>query len=904
MGIRIARVLALITCLFAVASWTHVAAQDAEQIAISAATNVRPTLLATLSTLSSRLISPFPTDPRIPQQSLLWGTYRPQLYHGIRARLPRSLMTGLMWFGLNDYKGFQGTSPTREAGLRKRRLTMDSIDRATTEIRHTCEQSDGLTSYTYTKHDGRRYAVQELVDGKNNVRLQVSFLKNQQGDGWAVRVEGDAIDPSKLSRTSLIYHLGLEGLGSLSLDNDDHPSDGLEGDINLHGSSPDLLGGGRFHVRITDHPSVVTSIRGNKHHLFPHEAEGGKTGFLGVTLPEGQVWRVKDVVSQSIGAYAQKVMVDGGFEPGDPPDPAYLFRLQNKVQGGEGGQTANVWALQKVGVGSGVSGGARWGFDVFFGNADVGDAKGWTYESLTRQLAEQSRIYDARFAETFALPSEFSSGSYTKFAQSITSNLIGGIGYFYGDSIIDRSFKQPYDEDGTDDDDDDEDAYTGPQGPTREPSRELLTATPSRSFFPRGFYWDEGFHLPIIAEWDNDLALEILKSWIGLIDENGWVAREQILGEEARSKVPQEFQTQYPSYANPPTLPMAVTGYIRRLKAAERKRAEAGQAAAVDGLLEAQLGFGQLPLGQPASSSALITAHLDSPALASSYLHSIYPALRRHYLWFRRTQRGQLREWGRRATSRVEAYRWRGRTEHHVLTSGLDDYPRAAKPHVGELHVDLMSWMGFFARTMRDVAEYLGEEDDAVEYRRHERGILANLEDLHWSEDDQAYCDVTVNDDGEPSDSPYGLRNTDSHCFRGRRVRHVNTTSPHLGAILDLISSPDHLWSEYGIRSLSASHPLFGQGEDYWRGPIWIQMNWLALKALKEKYAVEQGPYQQKAKDIYAKLRQNVVQNVHKEFERTGYVWEQYNANTGEGQRSHPFTGWTSLVTMIMTERY
>jgi len=33
-------------------------------------------------------------------------------------------------------------------------------------------------------------------------------------------------------------------------------------------------------------------------------------------------------------------------------------------------------------------------------------------------------------------------------------------------------------------------------------------------------------------------------------------------------------------------------------------------------------------------------------------------------------------------------------------------------------------------------------------------------------------------------------------------------------------------------------------------------------------------------------------------------VWEQYNARTGQGQRNKPFTGWTSLVALIMAEKY
>lgn len=57
-------------------------------------------------------------------------------------------------------------------------------------------------------------------------------------------------------------------------------------------------------------------------------------------------------------------------------------------------------------------------------------------------------------------------------------------------------------------------------------------------------------------------------------------------------------------------------------------------------------------------------------------------------------------------------------------------------------------------------------------------------------------------------------------------------SSPRLGPILDLLRDPEHLWSPYGIRSLSASHPEFGKGENYWKGPIWIQMNYLALRAL------------------------------------------------------------------------
>jgi mannosyl-oligosaccharide glucosidase len=126
----------------------------------------------------------------------------------------------------------------------------------------------------------------------------------------------------------------------------------------------------------------------------------------------------------------------------------------------------------------------------------------------------------------------------------------------------------------------------------------------------------------------------------------------------------------------------------------------------------------------------------------------------------------------------------------------------------------------------------------------------------------------------------------------------VSPDSAQLSKLLDLMTDPSRLWSPYGLRSLSLSHPLYGKDENYWRGPIWIQMNWLALKALKERYTVEAGPERERCVKMYEELRTNVVNNVFEEWRRTGYVWEQYDAGTGEGRRSHPFTGWTSLVTM------
>ena len=101
-----------------------------------------------------------------------------------------------------------------------------------------------------------------------------------------------------------------------------------------------------------------------------------------------------------------------------------------------------------------------------------------TAATLTAGLAAASAAYKDRFARTFPISSY--SPAEVSFAEEITSNIVGGIGYFYGSSIVDRSFSNEWD---------DEEEVGRERRPELTEPNVLFTATPSRSFFPRGFYW-------------------------------------------------------------------------------------------------------------------------------------------------------------------------------------------------------------------------------------------------------------------------------------------------------------------------------------------------------------------------------------------------------------------------------
>ncbi len=608
-----------------------------------------------------------------------------------------------------------------------------------------------MAGYGWTAYDVREGGKQSVNDTGNRLDLITEFAKVSDGEpngNWGLRVSGiPRANAQSDQKTTLIVYLGSENPDSRVKCTNVHRLNPSIGDVVCDGTT---VGLGNFRIDFPDHRADTAALQ--------------TTAIHSLTVPSDTIWQAKSVLIDLIRNSDSHIGLIA-----NNPGPGNLHFVQKIFEGG-------------------------FQFDILFSSDPNLDAM--ASSTLTQRVQHALSAFSDRFESTYAPQAPFQDEQYIKFSQSLLSNLMGGIGYFDGTSKVDVSSAPEYAETHENFWEAAGSAQSRAVVEERGPYQ-LFSAVPSRPFFPRGFLWDEGFHLQVILDWDMDLALEIVSSWFDLMDENGWIAREQILGPEARTKVPLEFQTQYPHYANPPTLFFVVEAFLAKSSGVS-------------------------------SYSGAPSQYLSDPTVGAGFLKAIYPKLKKHYEWFCLTQAGNMSHYQLPGTKLYRGYRWRGRTPQHTLTSGLDDYPRAQPPHPEELHLDALCWVGSMAIALKKISAFLGESDDQRSFSKHATDVLRSVDGIHWSDRDRAYCDTTVASE----------HRVDKVCHKGYISLFpflLNLMSPdhtHLEAVLKLIRDPEELWSAHGLRSLSLKDEYYGTGENYWRSPVWININYMALQRL------------------------------------------------------------------------
>ena len=167
----------------------------------------------------------------------------------------------------------------------------------------------------------------------------------------------------------------------------------------------------------------------------------------------------------------------------------------------------------------------------------------------------------------------------------------------------------------------------------------------------------------MLCKFDTNLCLEILDNWMLLVDENGYLAREQARGYEISSKIPHEFQIQDGKEANPPTLLYPIIDLI------ELKNIDP---------------FERLKIFK--------------------FIEKNYKTLMDWLLWFLETQSNS----GNVSLKTKFLWYCKGKCESgFYYGSGLDDYPRHDTISHSKSHLDLHCWIIFFYESMTKISKYL-----------------------------------------------------------------------------------------------------------------------------------------------------------------------------------------------------
>jgi glycogen debranching enzyme len=255
----------------------------------------------------------------------------------------------------------------------------------------------------------------------------------------------------------------------------------------------------------------------------------------------------------------------------------------------------------------------------------------------------------------------------------------------------------------------------------------------------------------------------------------------------------------------------------------------------------------------PILAWASLKIHQSAPDL--EFLKAIYnPFVRLNYWWF---------EFNDDDKDGLAQY-------NHPYSSGLDDSPLWDHGMPVE-SPDINTYLCIQMQALAEIAEALGLPEEAVDWKARADEIVQRMIEDFWDEEAGLFR-TTYDKEPIPVVTPFGL----IPLWSGALPEKINRR------LIGHLKDPGEFWGEHVLPTVARNDPAYDP-DTMWRGPVWANINYIFIEALKRVGEDE----------LANELREKTLTMI---MGQQG-IFEYYNAETGVAPRkAGGMFSWTAAV--------
>ena len=266
-----------------------------------------------------------------------------------------------------------------------------------------------------------------------------------------------------------------------------------------------------------------------------------------------------------------------------------------------------------------------------------------------------------------------------------------------------------------------------------------------------------------------------------------------------------------------------------------------------------------------------------------NFLNEFYDKLERYHEWwykYRDHDQNGLCEYGSTDGTRVAAG-WESGMDNAVrFDSALIVQNNSISWSLNQESVDLNAYLCTEKKILSQMNVVLGNSDRATELDKEVAELEKKIQAHFYDKETGYFYDVAIE-----NKTPLKVKGPEAWTVLWSKI----ATEEQAAGIKKSIEAPDEFNTFVPFPTLVANHPNFDPEKGYWRGPVWLDQVYFAIKGL-EHYGYD---------DLAENMKTKLLQNAEGVLDSDLPLRENYHPITGKGLNANHFS-WTAAHLLLL----